>query len=84
MLTRNIGTLTVQGIPWCYLKHNGRVAFGFGHHAILFEPCSGYYQIKELGETVFAARSACECLENASEIVFDFYAAQIVPSWERN
>lgn len=84
MLNANIGTLTVQGISWCYLKHNGRVAFGFGHHSITFDPCSGYYHIKERGETVFAARSVTECLENAAEIVFDFYASQITPSWETN
>lgn len=78
----NSGTLTAQGIAWAYLKHNSRVAFVCGHHAITFEPCSGYYQIKECGETVFASRSVTECLENAAEIVWDFHADRIVPSWE--
>ena len=49
----------------------------------MFDPRSGYYQIKEHGETVFVARSVSECLENATEIVFDYHAAQIVPSWEQ-
>lgn len=75
-------TLTVQGITWSCHKLNGRIGFRRSPHAIIFDPKSGYYQIKEHGETVFVARSVSECLENAAEIVFDYHAALIVPSWE--
>jgi hypothetical protein len=75
-------TLTVQGIAWASMKYNGKIAFGYGHHAIVFDINSGYYQIKEDGETVFAARSVSECLENAAEYVWECHAAQFVPSWE--
>lgn len=75
-------TLTVQGIVWECSKFNGRVAFRCAPHSIIFDPWSGFYQIREKGETVFVARSVAECLENAAEIIFDFYADSIVPSWE--
>ena len=77
-------TLTIQGIVWCVCKIKGRIAFTHNKHVISFNPWSSHYQIREGGETVFASRSVTECLENASEIVFDFYAAQTVPSWEQN
>jgi hypothetical protein len=76
------GTLSIKGINWCYMKCHGRVAFAYRHHSILFEPRSGYYQLREKNETVFAARSVTECLENAAEYVWDFYAAKLIPSWE--
>jgi hypothetical protein len=76
-------TLAIAGIVWSCHKMNGRIAFRRTPHAIIFDPWSGYYQIKEHGETVFVARSVSECLENATEIVFDYHAAQIVPSWEQ-
>lgn len=78
----NTGTLTVQGITWAYLRYNGKLAFRYGAHAIVFDINSGYYQIKELGETVFVSRSVTECLENAAEYVWEYHAAQFVPSWE--
>lgn len=78
----NSGTLTAQGIPWTYLRYNGKLAFGYGAHAIVFDIISGYYQIKERGETVFASKSVTECLANAAEYVWEYYAAQYVPSWE--
>lgn len=85
MLTQFVsGTLSVAGIAWSYQKYNGRVAFCYRHHAIVFDCNSGYYQIKERGETVFAARSVSECLQNAAEYVWDYYASQITPSWETN
>lgn len=77
-------TLCVAGLVWVCSKMNGRVAFRHAPHAILFNPCTGYYQIKECGETVFAAKSVSECLENAAEIVWDYHANRIVPSWEGN
>lgn len=76
------GTLAVQGILWTYLKYNGKVAFGFGRHAIHFVPQTNLYHVKENGETVFASGSVSECLEEATPIVLDFYSEQIVPSWE--
>lgn len=75
-------TLAIQGIVWCCHKINGRIAFRHTPHAIIFDPWSGYYQIKEHGETVFVSRSVSECLQNAAAIVWDYYADQIVPSWE--
>lgn len=77
-------TLTIQGIVWSCSKIKGRIAFTHGNHVISFNPWSSHYQIKEGDEVVFASRSVTECLENASEIVFDFYADRIVPSWEQN
>lgn len=85
MLTQGVsGTLTVQGIAWTYQRYNGRVAFCYGKHCIIFDCNSGYYQIKEAGETVFVARSVTECLENAAEYVWEYHASQFVPSWEVN
>lgn len=81
-MNMNTGTLTVRGIAWAYLRYNGKLAFRYGAHAIIFDINSGYYQIKELGETVFASKSVTDCLEVASEYVLDYHAAQIVPSWE--
>jgi hypothetical protein len=77
-------TLTIQGIVWCVCKVKGRIAFTHNEHVISFNPWSSHYQIKEGNEVVFASRSVTECLENASEIVFDFYSTRIVPSWEHN
>lgn len=76
------GTLSVQGIKWAYMRCHGRVAFAFRYHSIHFDPWSGYYQIREKGETIFAARSVTECLENAAEYVWDFHADKLTPSWE--
>lgn len=77
-------TLTIQNIVWFCKKVKGRIAFAHNRHLISFNPWSSHYQIRENGETVFASRSVSECLENASEIVLDFYADRIVPSWEHN
>jgi len=74
-------TLSIQGIVWSCSKIKGRIAFSHNKHIISFNPWSSHYQIKENGETVFAARSVTECLENAAEIVLDFYADQVAPSW---
>ncbi len=82
MFVSNNGTLTVQGIPWAYMKHNGKLAFGFGKHAIHFVPQTGFYHLKEAGETVFTANTVAEVLDNASEFVLDFHANQLTPSWE--
>lgn len=76
-------TLSVAGFVWCCQKLNGRIAFRRAPHTIIFDPWSGYYQIKEHGETVFVSRSVSECLENAAEIVLDYYAAKMIPSWEQ-
>lgn len=76
------GTLLAQGILWTYQRYNGKVAFRHGDLAIVWDCNSGYYQIKERGETVFVARSVTECLENAPEYVWEYHANQIVPSWE--
>jgi hypothetical protein len=78
------GTLTVQGISWAYMKHNDKLAFGFGKHAIHFVPQTGFYHLKEAGETIYAATTVAECLDNAAPHVLDFYADQITPSWESN
>jgi hypothetical protein len=78
------GTLTVQGITWLYQKYNGKVAFSHGEVAILFDINSGYYQIKEAGETLFASRSVVECLENGADCVLEYHASRITPSWETN
>jgi hypothetical protein len=75
-------TLSVGGFVWCCQRVNGRIAFRRSPHAIIFHPWSGFYQITENGETVFVARSVTECLENATEIVLDYYATGIIPSWE--
>ena len=80
--TCTTSTLTVQGITWTCHKLNGRIGFRRSPHAIMFDPRSGYYQIKEHGEVVFVARSVSECLENAAEIVWEYHANLIVPSWE--
>lgn len=76
------GTLTIQGIDWRYLKYNGKLALQYGHHAIIFDHQSGYYLIKQRGETVFASHGITDCLENVTECVLDYHARQIVPSWE--
>lgn len=78
------GTLTVQGIPWFYTKHNDKVAFGFGHHAIIFNNDLGCYCIMQDGESAGCFGGVAECLERASDIVFDYYADRIIPSWEEN
>ena len=78
------GTLTVQGIPWFYTKHNGKVGFGFGHHAIVFDTEQNCYCVKQDGANVYWSGSVSECLEHASGIVFDYYADRITPSWETN
>jgi hypothetical protein len=82
MFISNTGTLTVQGIPWAYTKHNDKLAFGYGKHAIHFVPQTGYYHLKEAGETIFAATTVAGCLDNATPFVLDYHASLIVPSWE--
>jgi hypothetical protein len=83
-------TLTIKGIVWVCSKIKGRIAFSHNKHLISFNPWSSHYQIKEGNEVVFASRSVTECLENATEIVldfysediiFDFHASHVVPSW---
>jgi len=75
------GTLTVQGICWKYQRYNGKVAFCHGKHCIVYDCNSGYYQIKEAGETVYVAKSVSECLEHAAEYVWDYLASRFAPSW---
>lgn len=75
------GTLTIQGISWRYQRYCGKVAFCHGKHCIVYNSNSGYYQIKEAGETIFAARSVTECLENAAEYVWEYHASKLTPSW---
>lgn len=76
------GTLSVQGIAWTYLKHNGKVAFECGKHAIHFVPQTNLYHVKEKGDTVFVSGSVSECLEEATPIVLDYHASKLTPSWE--
>ncbi len=76
------GTLLVQNIPWTYVRYNGKIAFRYMAHAIVFNISSGYYQIQELGETVYAAKSVSECLQYAAWYVLEYHASQFVPSWE--
>lgn len=76
-------TLTTKdGIVWACLSHNGRVAFGHNDHAIHFEPKTGFFHLKESGETVFVAKSPAAVLESASEYIWEHYASQFIPSWE--
>jgi hypothetical protein len=77
-----MGTLTVGGIKWNALRYCERLAFGFLKHAIVYCPSTGFYHLKESGETVFADRSVAVCLEHATEYVWDYYARQIKPIWE--
>jgi len=74
------GTLTVQGIPWSYFKCEGKLAFGYGAHAIV--TYDTLFLIKEKGEIVFVGFSMAECLEIASIFVWEYLAKQCVPSWE--
>jgi hypothetical protein len=66
-----------------YLSYNSKVGFGFGRHAIIFDLLANCYVIKENGETVFGSGSVSECLEQAAPIVWDYYANQFTPSWEK-
>lgn len=78
-----MGTLTVKGIQWTASRHNGKLSFGFRRHGIVFVPQTGFYHLKEGGETLFADRSVAICLEHASEVVWEHYAKQFQPSWEK-
>lgn len=75
-----MATLTIQNITWACFKHEGKTAFGHNAHAIVAH--SGYYLLKEKGETVFVGKNVVECLEVAHEYVLEYHASQIVPSWE--
>lgn len=79
-----MGTLTIQGITWTYLSFNGKVAFGFGDHAIHYVPSTGLFHIKEKGETISVSKQVSECLEEASTIVWEYLASKITPSWEHD
>jgi hypothetical protein len=76
-------TRIVRGIKWQYHYYNEKVAFGLLNHTIVYLPYTGYYHLKELGETIFADRSAEVCLMNAPEYIWEYYAAQFKPSWEQ-
>lgn len=82
MIAGSTGTLSVQGIPWTYLKYNDRIGFGYGRHAIIFDPLVSLYLIKQDGQTVFSAHNVSECLEHAAHIVWDYYSQRIAPVWE--
>lgn len=76
------GTLTVQGIPWAYTKYNGKVAFGYGKHAIHYVPQTGFFHLKQGGETVFSATTVAEVLDKATPFVLDYHASKIITTWE--
>lgn len=78
------GTLTVNGIEWLYLRYNGKVGFKYGtHHAIVFNKDWNMYAVMQDGCCQFVG-SVSECLDCASDIVFDFHANRIIPFWEMN
>lgn len=78
-----MATLTTrQGIVWNSCKHNGKVAFCNGAHAIVFEDKTGLFHLKENGETVYVDRKVVACLEHADDIILDYHADKIIPSWE--
>lgn len=76
-------TLTTKdGIVWTCLSHHGRVAFGHNEHAINYEPSTGYFHLKEKGETLSVSKSPAFLLETANEYIWEHYASQFIPSWE--
>lgn len=78
-----MSTLTMRdGTQWCFLRHNDRLAFGHKAFAIHWVPQTGYYHLKEKGETVFVAKTPLECLAVASEYLLDSMANQFVPCWD--
>jgi hypothetical protein len=81
-MTMGALTLTVQNIEWCCQRYNNKLAYGFGKHAIVYDIVTGFFHIKESGETVFVAKTMVECLEVAHEYVFESLASKIIPSWE--
>lgn len=76
-----MGTLTIQGIVWNCSTFNGKVSFCFQAHCIIFDSLSRMWVMKENGEPIFADRSRVHVLEHAAELVWEYHANQIVPSW---
>jgi hypothetical protein len=74
-----MGTLETKGITWSYLTYNNRIAFGYNHHAIVYD--NSFYHLKENGRSIFKGSQVHECLE-VSSMVLDYYANKIVTSWE--
>jgi hypothetical protein len=78
-----MGMLTHRGIEWECIKPNGKIAFVFLKHAIVFKAATNLYHLCEGIETIFADRKASVCLEEAPEFIWEYHSKQFKPSWEQ-
>jgi len=78
----NRTTLTTRhGIKWDTFRVDGKSRFTHNECAVVFEPKDDSYHLFVGNTDCLAFTSIGECLECASEIILDAYAAIIRPSW---
>ena len=77
--------ITKDNIVWRYLPHyNNHICFisSAGNHIIAYDIVSHKYCLWEDGKVKFESESVSECLENASDIVWDFIINQLMEELE--
>lgn len=73
-------TLKIGSLVWHTLAFEGRTAFQCGKHAIIKH--GGMSHLVHKGQVIRSNPSTSELLREASPVILDYYADQIVPSWE--
>lgn len=75
-----MATLTIGNITWTTFAHEGKTAYQYNRHVIVY--MQGAYHLRYCGKSVLANFSLGKLLEEATPVILDHYANQIVPSWD--
>ena len=74
-----MSTLTIGTLVWFTFTHEGSTAFACGQHAIVKR--DGESHLLHKGRVIRSNPSTSELLQEASPVILDYYADQIIPSW---
>lgn len=75
-----MATLTIGSLVWHTFSHEGKTAYQYNRHVIISK--DGAYHLIYCGKTILANPSMGKLLEEATPVILDHYASEIVPSWK--
>lgn len=75
-------TLTTKfGITWNIIRLAGKTAFVHQRLVIAYSLRDKQYHLCQNGKSIYAVKTAGECLDASSELILDAYANGIMPMW---
>ena len=75
-----MATLTIGSLVWHTFSHEGKTAYQYNRHVIISK--DGAYHLIYCGKTILASPSMGKLLEEATPVILDHYASEIVPVWQ--